>query len=143
VHLRYPRGSLGEAFERVMQLREADREAKGKALTNEQRSRDDWRRAWRWIEPLFADCDPRSITPEQIIGDPRNPDVPGLRPLVVEKVSESEAFRVIKVWRALWKKMATLGYCDLSRDPSLMFANAAPTPRQAMWHEGEVVRLVK
>ena len=27
------------------------------------------------------------------------------------RVSESEAHRVIKVWRALWKKMTVFGYC--------------------------------
>ncbi len=50
----------------------------------------------------------------------------GLRPLVAAKVSESEAHRVIKVWRALWKKMAVFGYCELDRDPSLLFANQRP-----------------
>jgi hypothetical protein len=39
--------------------------------------------------------------------------------------------------------MAVLGYCEFERDPSLLFANSAPLPRQAMWHEGEAVRLVK
>src|SRR5262249_5701919 len=57
--------------------------------------------------------------------------------------SESEAHRVIKVWRALWKKMATLKFCDEKHDPSKLFENAAPEPRQAVWHEGEVVRLIK
>jgi hypothetical protein len=50
---------------------------------------------------------------------------------------------VIKVWRALWKKMAVFGYCDAGRDPSLLFANTSPQPRSAMWREGETVRLVK
>jgi len=141
--LRYPHGSVGEAYLRVMQLREAERRSKGIEWTREQRSRDDWPRAWRWIEPLFGDCDPGTVTPEQLIGDPSRSDVLGLRPLVANKVSESEAHRVIKVWRALWKKMAVFGYCDAARDPSLMFAHSAPPPQQAMWSEGEAVRLVK
>jgi hypothetical protein len=67
---------------------------------------------------------------------------------VVAKVSEGEAHRVIKVWRALWKKMARLKhasghYCDLDRDPSLVSPNASPQPRQAVWQEGEIVRLIK
>ena len=45
--------------------------------------------------------------------------------------------------RALWKKMATFGYCHRDRDPSLLFAYSAPAPRQAVWREGEVVRLIK
>jgi hypothetical protein len=74
---------------------------------------------------------------------PLDPDLPGLRPLAAAKVSESEAHRVIKVWRALWQRMAGFGYCDAARDPSFQFANSAPQPRQAIWSEGEAVRLVK
>ena len=58
-------------------------------------------------------------------------------------MSESEAHRVIKVWRALWKKMAVFGSCDATRDPSLLFTNSAPGPRQALWSEGEAVRIIK
>ena len=82
------------------------------------------------------------MTPEQIFGDPER-DVIGLRPLVVRKVSESEAHRVIKVWRALWQKMAAFGLCDPAQDPSFLLPNMAPPPRQATWLEGEAVRLVK
>ena len=127
----YPPGSVGDAYHRAMRLREQERKAAGKAWTNEQKSRDDWPRAWKWIEPVFADCDPKTVTPEQLIGDPKNPTVLGLRPLVAAKVSESEAHRVIKVWRALWRKMSVFGFCEAGRDPSLMFANSAPPPRQA------------
>jgi hypothetical protein len=140
---KYPPGSLGVAYERALLLREAERKAKGIVWTTEQHSRDDWPRAWRWIEPLFGDSDPKTVEPEQLIGDPRNPNVLGLRPLVAFKVSESEAYRVIKVWRALWKRAAGFGYCDLARDPSFQFSNSAPQPRQAVWSEGEAVRLVK
>ena len=62
---------------------------------------------------------------------------------IVQAVSESEAHRTIKVWRALWKKMAAIGYCHIDRDPSFLFVNTAPSPRQEVWHEGEVVRLIK
>jgi hypothetical protein len=140
---RYPPGSIGEAYERAISLREQERRSAGIIWTNEQRSRDDWPRAWKWIAPLFADCDPKTVTPEQLIGDPQNPALLGLRPLVAAKVSESEAHRVIKVWRALWKKMSVFGLCEAGRDPSLMFANSAPAPRQAVWREGEAVRLIK
>ena len=50
-----------------------------------------------------ATCDPKTVTPEQLI----DPDLPGLRPLVAAKVSETEAHRVIKVWRRLWQYAAT------------------------------------
>lgn len=103
---RFPKGSVGDGFIRAMRLREAERRSNGIEWTKEQHSRDDWPRAWKWIEPLFGDCDPRTITPEQFIGDPQRPELKGLREIVAMKVSDSEAHRVIKVWRALWKKMA-------------------------------------
>lgn len=140
---RYPAGSIGEAYLRVMSLRAKERELKGIVWTSEQHSRDDWPRAWKWIDPLLGDCDPRTVTPEHLMGDPADPERVGLRQLTATKVSESEAHRVIKVWRALWKKMAVLGYCDLDRDPSLTFTNPAPAPRKKSWHEGEAARLVK
>jgi hypothetical protein len=71
------------------------------------------------------------------------PEELGLRPLVATKISETEVHRVIKVWRALWQRMAALKYCDKDADPSFQFANTAPPPRQAVWREGEAVRLVK
>jgi hypothetical protein len=101
--------------------------------TKEQHSRDDWPRAWRWIEPLFGDVDPKTVQPELLI----DPDLPGLRPMVARNVSETQAHRVIKVWRTLWQRAATFGYCDAARDPSFVFANSAPAPRQAVWRKGE------
>jgi hypothetical protein len=62
---------------------------------------------------------------------------------VAAKVSESEAHRVIKVWRALWARAAAFGYCDASRDPSFVFANSAPAPRQDVWREHEAARIAK
>ena len=66
-----------------------------------------------------------------------------MRPLVATKVSETEAHRVIKVWRRLWQYAATFGYCDAVLDPSFAFANTAPAPRQDVWIEGEAVRIAK
>jgi hypothetical protein len=107
---------------------------KGIVWTAEQRSRDNWSRAWKHLEPLFGDCDPNTITPEIMLQ---------VRADITQAVSESEAHRTIKVWRALWKKMAAFGYCHVDRDPSFLFANNAPSRRQAVWHEGEICRLVK
>jgi hypothetical protein len=36
-----------------------------------------------------------------------------------------------------------MGLCVSDRDPSKLFSNSAPAPRQAVWREGEAVRLVK
>jgi hypothetical protein len=131
---RYPTGS---GFERAVRLRELERNKKGIVWSKEQRSRDDWGRVWKRLErmmPLLAECDPKTVTPELLLD---------LCTDVANTVSASEAHRLIKVWRALWKKMATFGFCELDRDPSLLFANSAPSPRQAVWREGEIVRLVK
>jgi hypothetical protein len=131
----YPRGSLGEAYNRAIALREAERKAKGIVWNRQQKARDDWPRAWRWIGPTFGDYDPLAIVSEDLLA---------LRAKVAERVSDSEAFRVIKVWRALWAKLAPLGYAVApGSDPSLTFANSAPPPRQQVWPQRDVLRLVQ
>jgi len=85
------------------------------------------------------DVDPKTVTPEQIFDH----DLPGLRPLVASKVSETEAHRVIKVWRRLWQYAATFKHCDVDLDPSFALPNSAPEPRQAVWSEREAARISK
>ncbi len=141
---RYPPGSVGDGYDRAMALRRAEREKNGVTWTKEHHSRDDWPRAWKWLEPYFGDIDPRTIQPEHFLSfDPESGEVRGLIAKIEQRVSISERHRVIKVWRALWKRMASMGYCDKDKDPSLTIANSAPKPRQAEWREGEVVRLCK
>lgn len=130
----WPRGSVGDGYERARALRASEHSAKGRKATSEQTSRDDWPRAWKHLEPIFGDIDPRTIRPEDLLD---------LRMAVAAKVSETEAHRLIKVWRALWKKMAAMGYCAREADPSLTFANAAPPPRQAVWTADDVRQLVR
>jgi hypothetical protein len=131
----YPVGSLGHAYSRAIALREAERKAKGITWSRQQKARDDWPRAWRWIGPAFGDYDPLAVVSEDLLA---------LRAKVAERVSESEAFRVIKVWRALWAKLTPLGYTvPPGSDPSLPFANSAPAPRQEVWSHRDVLRLVQ
>ena len=130
----YPAGSVGDGYLRAIELRKLEREANGVVWTKEQESRDDWPRAWKWLEVAFGDADPRTIEPEMLIK---------LRAAISTKVSESEAHRVIKVWRALWKKMAVMSYCEKDRDPSLAFENRAPPPRQAVWKHRDVTKMVQ
>jgi hypothetical protein len=130
----YPRGTVGNAYQRAMKLRESERKANNIIRTKEQEKRDDWPRAWKWLGPVYGDRDPRSVTPESLLA---------LRSKVAERVSATEAHRVIKVWRALWKKMAAMAYCERDADPSLVFSNTAPDPRQDVWHYREVVPLVQ
>jgi hypothetical protein len=131
----YPPGSLGHAYSRAIALREFERRAKGIIWTRQQKARDDWPRAWRWIGPAFGDYDPLAVVSEDLLA---------LRAKIAQRVSESEAFRVIKVWRALWAKLTPLGYTvPPNSDPSLTFANSAPLPRQEVWPHRDVLRLVQ
>ena len=131
----YPIGSLGHAYSRAIALREAERKAKGITWTRQQKARDDWPRAWRWLGPAFGDFDPLAIVSEDLLA---------LRAKVAERVSESEAFRTIKVFRALWAKLSPLGYTvPPGSDPSLPFANSAPAPRQEVWSHRDVLQLVQ
>ncbi len=122
----YPPRSLGAAFRDYRGTIEWGRKAKA--------TRDEWERAWRHIKPGFGDIDPRTVSLR---------DVSDLRQTVIELVSEGEAFRVIKIWRALWKVAAALQYCKRDADPSLGVRNSAPVGRSATWSEGEAARLVK
>src|SRR5262245_45166750 len=97
----YPPGSVGDGYRRAMKLRAAERAAKGITRTKEQQKRDDWPRAWKWLGPVFGDRDPKAVAPEALLQ---------LRRKVAERISDIEAHRVIKVWRALWKKLQAFGY---------------------------------
>lgn len=140
----YPEGSVGDGFQRAMDLRKAGRVAKGIIWTKEQEKRDSWPRAWKWLEPNFADCDPRTIEPEHFLRlDPVTGKAKGLVPEIEAAVSITERHMVIKVWRALWKKMAAMKYCDLAADPAKSFSNTPPQPRHQIWRRREVLHLVQ
>jgi hypothetical protein len=139
---KYPIGSVGDAYERAMALRLAERKAKGIFWTKEQESRDDWPRAWRWLGPEFGDCDPRTIVPENFLRiDTNTGKVTGLIP-TIELKSVTERHRAIKVWRALWKRMQAMKYVN-GEDPSKAIANTAPDPRNATWARRDVLRRVQ
>jgi hypothetical protein len=122
----YPTRSLGEAFRKYRRTEEWSRKAP--------RTREDWWRGWRRIKPVFGDVDPRTV---------RLDDVSAWRKAIEDTVSLREAHRALKIWRALWKVSAALGYCTRDDDPSLGVRNSAAPARSAQWSEGEVVRLAK
>ncbi len=122
----YPRRSLGDAFRRYRRTDEWASKAP--------RTREDWWRVWRRIKPVFGDCDPRTVSLE---------DISAWRKMIEETVSLREAHRCVKIWRAMWKVAAALGYCMRDADPSLGIRNRAAPGRSATWSEGEVVRLFK
>jgi hypothetical protein len=122
----YPRGSLGEAFRRFRQT--------DAWKTKEPRTREDWWRVWRRIKPVFGDCDPRTVRLEAI---------DAWRSMIEQQVSLREAHRCIKIWRALWRVVAAMRYCERDADPSLGIRNRAAPGRSALWTEGEATRLCK
>ncbi|MBR1150138.1 hypothetical protein [Bradyrhizobium sp. JYMT SZCCT0428] len=139
----YPDGSVGDGYQRAMALRKAGRVAKGVIWTKEQEKRDGWPRAWKWLEPKFADCDPRTIEPEHFLRLDPDGTAKGLVPEIEAAVSITERHMVIKVWRALWKKMAAMKYCSLDADPAKSFANTPPEPRDEVWRRRETLKLVQ
>jgi hypothetical protein len=122
----YPARSFGEAFRRYRRTNEWASKAP--------RTREDWWRCWKRIKPVFGDCDPRTITLEHISA---------WRAAVEKKISLREAHRCLKIWRAMWKVAAALGYCARDADPSLSVRNRAAPGRNLQWSEGEVVRVAK
>ena len=122
----YPPRSLGDAFRRY---RRTDEWA-----TKKPRTREDWWRCWRRIKPVFGDVNPRTVSLE---------DISAWRKAVEQTVSLREAHRCLKIWRALWKVSAALGYCVRDADPSLAVRNRAAPGRNLQWTEGEVVRVAK
>jgi hypothetical protein len=123
---RAPPGSLEEAFGRYRATKEW--------LKKKPRTREEWERCWSHLSPIFGDIAPSTVTLE---------DISEFRAAIAKRISEREAHRCIKIWRALWKIAAALKYCTKEGDPSSGVRNTEPKPRQAVWAEGEIVRAAK
>ena len=121
----WPRGSVGEAFTRF--------KASGEWSRMKPRTNEDWERGQRLIEPVFGDLRPSQLTFEHL--DEYYAAVLAMKGL-------NEAYRAIKHWRRLWKKMIAMGYAPIS-DPSLAIRRKSPSPRSQIWREREAVHLVK
>ncbi len=124
---RWPIGSLGAAFEDLRAIPEV---WAVKAL----RTREDWFRGWRYIEPVFGDVNPATVTVATIAQWYGG---------ILKQAGAREAHRAMKIWRALWQQAAQLRYCDPGRDPSASIRRVTPAARQEVWREGEVVHCVK
>ncbi|MBV8770047.1 MAG: hypothetical protein JO094_14255 [Hyphomicrobiales bacterium] len=122
----WPRESIGDAFDRYRATETFARKAP--------RTREDWERGWRRIRHVFGDCAPSTVTLEAI-------DAWYAAMLAV--IGVREAHRAMKIWRALWVVMASLGFCDAQADPSKGVRRITPKSRSATWTEGQIVRLVK
>lgn len=123
---RWPIGSLGAAFDEYRLT--------GAWTDKKPRTREDWERGWRYIEPCFADILPATVTLAQIDDWYRS---------ILRDKGVREAWRALKIWRALWQVAAALKYCDKTADPSSAIRRKTPKARQETWTEGEVVRKVK
>lgn len=119
-------GSIGDAFHLYRSTYEWDRKAP--------RTREDWERGWKYIGIIFGKHNPLHVT---------MPIISEWRRRIEEKKGLREAHRALKIWRALWKVMAALKYCQPDQDPSLAVVNTEPKGRSQTWTEGEAVRLVK
>ncbi|CAN7498457.1 hypothetical protein LJR231_003510 [Phyllobacterium sp. LjRoot231] len=123
----YPVGSLGEAFARYRTTDEWK-------TTKKARTREDWWRGWKYIDPVFGEFPPSWADMETLSSWRKN---------IEEQKSLREAHRAMKIWRALWKVAAALKYCKRDDDPSLAVTNSEPKGRSQTWTEGEAIRLVK
>lgn len=124
---KYPPNSVGAAFQAYIRT---DEWTKRKALSTRNKI---WWPAWFRIRDMWGDCDPNTITFEQMSqwrGD------------LEAAFGRSVSHKTLKVWRALWRVMSAMKIVHCS-DPSSTIRNVAPQPRGARWSEGEAVVLVK
>ena len=130
--LRYSEGSIGWCWDKALKGRALIDEHYERVRTKQELDTDHWHRAWKWLSQ-FEDKFPQDITMEQLLE---------LRTRARKEVSEHEAYMVIKIWRAFWKKMAAM-VIFTKADPSTGFANKQPDARDVRWSHEDVVTLVE
>ena len=124
----YPIGSMGHAWDRMINT---------PAIWNakKERTQEEWEYVWeKWVEPVFGDVDPASVSVEAIAM---------LRDQVAKNNGPNPRFKLIKIWRAFWQVMAAMQYCNSYADPSKAFTNPAPKGRTATWSDVEIVQIAK
>jgi hypothetical protein len=123
---RYPSGSVGAAFQLYIRTPEWAARA--------QLTRDKiWWPAWFWIQDMWGDVAPDTITFEMMSR---------WRAALEKKHGRGVAHKTLRVWRTFWKIMLGMKIARTA-DPSMGIRNRAPAPRWQRWSEGETVRLVK
>lgn len=132
----YPPGSFGDGFARYREL--------NTWKTKKPRTREDWWRGWKHIEPVFGDVDTRSVALE---------DLDAWYAVLMDKDSKAyigvrEAHRAMKIWRALYQVLTTLKRTDgeffcVGKDPSLGIRRQTPQARQAFWLHEEAQKLIE
>lgn len=122
----YPRDSVGDAF---MRFRKTE-----SWKSKKPRTREDWERGWKYIERVFPDQPPASITFE-LLDDWYH--------TLRLRHGVDIAYRAMKTWRSLYTVMASMRLCPSGQDPSRAVRRETPRGRSATWSEGEVARFVK
>jgi hypothetical protein len=123
----YPKGSVGDGYER---FRRTGAWTEGR----KERTREDWDRGWKFIEPFFGDVDPATVTLEML--DRWYYDIK-------EKKGVNEAFIAMKSWRRLYNVLADMKLCQKGEDPSLSIRRETPTPRHQTFNYEEARKIVK
>lgn len=124
----WPPRSIGDAFDRY---RRTEEWAKKKP-----RTREEWERGFARIKPVFGDLRP-------VDADVSLETLSVFRKHIHDSVSPREAWRTIKIWRAIWTVCGAMGFTDGKKDPSSGIRNEQPAARSESWSAGETVRLVK
>lgn len=122
----YPKNSVGDAFERFRRTKEWE--------TKPSRTREDWDRGWKYIEHVFGDVAPETITMEMM-------DLWYHR--MIAKKGVGEAGRTMKTWRALYTVMTAMKLCTPKQDPSRAIQKQSVPGRTEIWTQSEVIRFVK
>jgi hypothetical protein len=122
---RWPTGSLGAAYDTFR--------ATKTWAEKKPRTREDWERGWRYIAPVFGDTIANSVTLD-LVDD--------WYAGIVKGAGVREAWRAMKIWRALWNIMKAMNIATIA-DPSKGVRRKTPIPRRLIWQEHEVVRLAK
>lgn len=122
----YPVNSVGDAFYRFRRTNEWARKPP--------RTREDWERGWKYIEPIFGDVAPETISME---------NMDKWYASLIKKKGVGEAGRAMKTWRALYTVMTAMKLCTPKQDPSRAIQKQSVPGRTQIWSEGEATRLVK
>ncbi|WP_240233561.1 hypothetical protein [Devosia lacusdianchii] len=122
----YPTGSMGDGFTRFRLSNEWQKKPP--------RTREDWERGWKYIDPVFGDTAPSLATFEQIDQWYHH---------LLRLKGPGEAGRALKTWRALYRVLASMKLCTPDHDPSQAIRKEGVAGRTETWREGEVVRMVK
>jgi hypothetical protein len=121
----YPRNSVGDAFEQI-------RASKGwarKPIT----TREEWERAWKSIDPVFGDLHPKRVGFLHL---------DNWYETLLEKKGDDFAWRCMKIWRALYNKMAAMKLCPPGADPSKAIRRKKPKARDQTWLYEEYLQFV-